>query len=172
MLEIKKTGSWFQFYLFLLGPRFQLKKKKKVSPIAATSSENVMFTITKHVEQEEVQPYLVRFQNGDGQQQGARQQVRQLQVMKGKLPTSMQLLKPQTTSTAPPQPRLEAGQIMTLRRPDGTLVQVVAQRSRQQQQQILAPKLPGQVFKKILKCCHHRGMDLKFIFYRDSHFHN
>ena len=105
-----------------------------------------MFTITKHVEQEEVQPYLVRFENGEPQQR-QQQQVRQL-----KLPTSMQVLvpkaastaSPKTASAASPQPRLEAGQIMTIRRPDGTLVQVVAQRSRQQQQ-ILAPKLPGLV---------------------------
>jgi hypothetical protein len=100
-----------------------------------------MFTITKHGEQE-VQPYLVRFENGEPHR--SQQPVRQLQVMKGKLPNAMQVLLPKIASAASPQPRLEARQIMTLRRPDGTLVQFVAQRSKQQQQ-IIAPKLPGQV---------------------------
>ena len=114
-----------------------------------------MFTITKHQEQEEAsqQPsdndesasYLVRFENEEPVSQEPQVTPQPQVVGKAKLPGSMQLLMPAKSSSFQQQPRLEAGQIMTIRRPDGTLVQVVAQRSRQQQQQILAPRHPGQV---------------------------
>ncbi len=132
---------------FFTGQVYPSKNKKN-------NSENVLFTITKHQEQEETsqQPdndqsasYLVRFENEEPVSQEPQVTHHPLVVGKTKLPGSMQLLMPAKSSAAQQQPRLEAGQIMTLRRPDGTLVQVVAQRSRQQQQQILAPRHPGQV---------------------------
>lgn len=107
--------------------------------------DDVVFTIANQTEEEQQphttsSPIIVRFENQLPQQQQLQQQlpqVRQLQHRQliRQIGSAEELPSPIPMRIQVPKSMLEAGQTILMRRPDGTLVQVVVQRQQQQQLQ-------------------------------------
>ena len=127
--------------------------------------DGVVFTIDSQPEEEPqtlATPIIVRFESQPQQQQPQVQQVRQPQQqpqvqqvrqLQQQLPQRQfvrqiapaeELPSPIPMRIQVPKSRLEAGQTILMRRPDGTLVQVVLQRQQQQllQRQVVAQPKP------------------------------